>query len=133
MYDVKNTGPIPTDLATRAEFRKEMIPLGQLFDAAMETGQVGIVGRRFVDCIIRGPAILLPNGGTQFVDCNLGDVAGDVRNLFLKATGPKIIGGMPVDDCLFQGCLFFAVGLAGNDAFVEGFAASLGAPRAVKP
>lgn len=129
MYDVKNIGPIPTDLGTRIEFNKVLVPLGQLFDAAMEAGQVGIVGRRFVDCVIRGPAVLLPNRGTKFVECNMGDVSGDVRNLFLKPAGPMIIGGMPLDDCLFQGCLFFAVGLAGNDAFIDGFAASLGAPR----
>jgi hypothetical protein len=129
MYDVKNTGPIPTDLGTRIEFNKVLVPLAQLFDATIEGGSVGVRGRRFVDCIIRGPAVILPNQGTSFVDCNMGDVSGDVRNLFLKPAGPKIIGGIPVDDCLFQGCLFFAVGFAGPDAFIDGFATSLGAPR----
>ena len=125
MYDLNNTGPVPTDLGTRTEFNKVLVPLVQVFDATMVAGTAGINGRRFVDCIIRGPAVILPNPGTRFIDSNLGDVSGDVRNLFLKAAGPKIIGGVPVNDCIFEGCLFFAVGFAGDEDFVNAFAKSL--------
>lgn len=130
MYDINETGPVPTDLGTRIEFNKVLVPLVQVFDAAMVSGTPGINGRRFVDCIIRGPAVILPNPGTRFINSNMGDVAGDVNNLFLKAVGPRIIGGVPVNDCIFEGCLFFAVGFGGNEEFVNAFAKSLAPGKA---
>lgn len=130
MYDVNTTGPVPTDLGTRTEFSKVLVPFHRLVDAVLENGGGKIEGYRFTDCIIRGPAVLIPGPDTRFIDSNLGDVSGDVRNLFLRATGPKIIGAVPVNGCVFQGCAFVGVGLAGDDVFVERFMASLSPAKA---
>lgn len=131
MFDVNNTGPVPVDLATRTEFSKVEVPIHLLVDTVLQNGGAGIEGHRFVDCVVRGPAILIPGPSTRFLHCNFGDVAGDVRNLFLRAAGPKIIGAVPVDRCVFEGCLFLGVGLAGDDVFVDQFASVLNTPKGV--
>ena len=120
MYDLDNTGPVPDDLGTRLVFEKERIPLGHLVEALEVAGQT-LTGRRFVDCVVHGPCVVIPANETKFNQCNLGDVAGDVRNLFLRAAGPMIVGGIPLNDSVFDGCIFMGVGFAGDDAFVDAF------------
>ena len=120
MYDLHTTGPIPDDLGTRLVFEKERIPLVQLVEA-LEVASQTLKGRRFVDCVVHGPCVVIPANETKFDNCNLGDVAGDVRNLFLRAAGPMIIGGVPLNDSHFDGCIFMGVGFAGDDAFVDAF------------
>ena len=36
-----------------------------------------------------------------------------------------ITGGIPVNGCTFQGCIFIGVGFAGDDRFVDRFVAQL--------
>ena len=120
MYDLKTVEQAPTDLATPLVFEKVRIPLVRLIEAA-EANRRPIAGRRFVDCVIHGPAILGPSDTTRFERCNLGDVAGDVGNLFLRAVGPMMVGVVSIDGCVFEGCIFVGVGFAGNDAFVDAF------------
>ena len=36
-----------------------------------------------------------------------------------------IVGGVPLNDCVFEGCLFIGVGFAGDDAFVDAFIAKM--------
>jgi len=124
MYDLNATGPTPADLAVRMEFEKVVVPLYELVTGAEKAG-LRIDGRRFVDCVIHGPCVIIPNADTRFENCNLGDVAGDVRNLFLRPAGPMIIGGLQVNNCVFDGCIFLGVGFTGDDRFVEQFIASL--------
>ena len=130
MFDINATGPVPTDLATRTEFSKVLVPLHQLLDAVVENGGQSIEGYRFTDCVIRGPAVIIPGAQTQFVNSNLGDVAGNVRNLFLRAAGPMIMGAIGVNRCVFDGCLFVGIGFAGDDAFVDNFSAQLSPAKA---
>ncbi|WP_309627253.1 hypothetical protein [Brevundimonas sp.] len=120
MYDLDNTDPVPHDLGTRLVFEKERIPLAQLVDALEAAGQT-LTGRRFVDCVIHGPCVVMPATETKFDNCNLGDVAGDVRNLFLRSAGPMVIGAIPLNDSHFDGCIFMGVGFAGHDDFVNAF------------
>lgn len=124
MFDLEKTGPVPDNLGTRTEFEKVRIPLVHLVEAIEAAGQ-SLAGRRFVDCVIHGPGVVIAQTATRFEHCNLGDVAGDVRNLFLRAAGPKIIGAIPLGDSVFEGCIFVGVGFAGDDAFVDSFVASL--------
>ncbi len=124
MYDLQNTKPVPADLGQRDRYAGELIPLGRLFDALIGRGG-SFQGIVFTDCVIRGPAVIIPGATTQFVNSNLGDVAGDVKNLFLQAAGPRIIGGIPVDGCVFEGCLFVGVGFAGDATFIANMTASL--------
>lgn len=120
MYDLDNTGPVPADLGTRLVFQKERIPLVHLVEALEEAGQT-LTGRRFVDCVVHGPCVVMPANETKFDNCNLGNVEGDVRNLFLRAAGPMIIGAIPLNDSHFEGCIFMGVGFAGHDGFVDAF------------
>ena len=120
MYDLETTGPVPNDLGARLVFDKERIPLVQMVEALEAAGQT-LKGRRFVDCVVHGPCVVIPAQETKFDNCNLGDVAGDVRNLVLRAAGPMIIGGIPLNDCTFDGCIFMGVGFAGDDGFVDAF------------
>ena len=126
MYDVNNTAPTPDDLATRTEFKGVLVPITRLMESLMEKrGQPSLAGYQFVDCIIRGPGVIIPAAATKFSHCNMGETAGDVRNLFLRAAGPKIVGAISVDGATFEGCLFVGVGFAGDDAFVDSFSTML--------
>lgn len=120
MFDLETTGPVPTDLGTRLVFEKARIPLVQLVEALEAAGQT-LTGRRFVDCVVHGPCVVVPANETKFDNCNLGNVEGDVRNLFLRAAGPMIIGAIPLNDSHFDGCIFMGVGFAGHDDFVDAF------------
>ncbi len=113
--------PCPTTPRTRLVFEKVWVPLSEL------TQRVGgqLQGRRFVDCIVHGPCVVIPDGRTRFETCDLGDAAGDVRNLFLRAVGPMIVGAIPLNDTVFENCIFRGVGFAGDDAFVTEFVAKL--------
>ena len=124
MYDLNATGPTPADLGTRTEFHKVLVPLTTLAEAAGKSGRT-LDGRRFVDCVIHGPCVLVPGSDTRFEHSSLGETHGDVRNLFLRAVGPLITGCIPVNGCVFEGCIFIGVGFAGNDAFVENFVSTL--------
>ncbi|AQR60661.1 hypothetical protein BZG35_02600 [Brevundimonas sp. LM2] len=124
MYDLAKTANPPEDLGTRQAFSGVRLALGRLAEAA-EIAQTPLSGRRFTDCVIHGPAILVPGPDTRFHRCNMGDTFGDTRNLFLRAAGPLIVGGLFMPGCMFEGCLFVGVGFAGDDAFVEAFVANL--------
>jgi len=124
MFDINNIQPTPTDMATRREFTGCLVPLPLLIEAANDINQ-GIAGRVFKDCVVRGPAVIVPNRGTQIKDCDLGDVGGDPRNLFLIPAGPMTMGSISVADCVFDGCLFSGVAMAGDAEFVEAFIARL--------
>ena len=126
MFDPKALTPLPGDAIDRTEFRNALVSLPQLVGMFMEAGRKPeLKGVRFVNCGIRGPAVILPAGNTQFRDSNLGQAHGAVRNLFLRAAGPMVTGAIPLDGCVFEGCVFLGVGIAGDDAFVEGFVADL--------
>lgn len=120
MYDLNTIGGVPADLGSGTTFRNARIPLLQLIEALAAGGR-SLNGLTFVDCVIQGPCVIVPAGQTRFDDCNMGNDTGDVRNLFLRAAGPSIIGAVMVTDCAFQGCLLLGVGFAGDDAFVDAF------------
>lgn len=124
MYDLKTMGPTPDNLATRVVFEKVKVPMARLAEAAGASG-LKVSDRQFRDCLILGPCVIAPAPDTRFEQCNMGDTGGDVNNLFLRASGPGMVGVIPVPGCTFEGCLFLGVGFAGGDAFVEGFAALL--------
>ena len=124
MFDIATTGPTPEDLATRMVFEKVRVPITHLAEALDLKGEV-LRGRRFVDCVVHGPAVVVPGDETRFNGCNLGDVAGDVKNLFLRTTGPRIIGAVGLNDCVFEGCLVIGVGFAGTDEYVAAMLKSL--------
>jgi len=109
------------------EYRDGSIWLPQLFLEIRRAGGVNVEGRTFVDCLIEGPAVLLPLEGCNFTDCNMGDAMGDSRNLLLKPVGPeRVIGVIPIMNCQFIRCRFLGVGFTGTQGFLDNMIAGLG-------
>jgi hypothetical protein len=124
MYDVDNTGPMPTDLAERTEFRDVVVSIPALVEAASISGNP-IEGRRFIDCVLLGPAILAMSEQTRLINCQFGAVEGDERNLFVKPAGERVIGAVSIHGCHIEGCLLNGLGLLGDDGFIDAFLATL--------
>ena len=109
------TLPPVQDVYENAEF-----DLALLYRAFTLENLTAIQNRTFNRCRIVGPAVLLAAGGVRFSNCDMGPTGDDVRNLLLKPMGPRqVIGTIPVQDCVFEGCQFFAIGYTGADAFLE--------------
>lgn len=129
MFDSSTFPPVPDDLGQRSVYENVRIPLVRLFEAH-EVADRPLTGLRFVDCLIDGPASVIMSPQTRLTNCNLGDVAGDVRNLFLRAHGPMIIGGIPLNDLVFEGCLFQRVAFVGDETFIQQMIDKLTPPKA---
>lgn len=126
--------PVITGEALRAPVLENVaFSLHDLFRESLKSGQPIIQGRTFRNCRVEGPAVLLAVGGVNFDACDLGFAGGDVRNLLFRPVGPKAVGAIPVRDCLFQGCLFFAVGYTGAPDFIDQVISVLGRPEAGAP
>lgn len=86
---------------------------------AARRGESVITGKTFRNCMIEGPAVLLPVGACGFDACNMGDAQGDVRNLLLQPMGPqKVTGTVAFQDCQFINCQFLRVGFTGTPDFL---------------
>lgn len=120
MYDLKTVRPTPQDLGTRTGFVGVNVPIARLLERVIAERQQGrLEGMTFTDCVIVGPGVVVPDQATTLANCNLGNVKGDIRNLFLRSTGPMITGCISLIGCRFEGCLFSGVGFAGNEHYVE--------------
>jgi hypothetical protein len=112
-------GRIPTDPAAEV-FENLDISLYDLFRANTQTGKALLSGRTFKGCRVEGPAVMLVLDGVTFDATNFGPNGGDVRNLILRPAGPqKVIGTIPVQNCKFIDCEFFALGFTGPDQFLD--------------
>jgi hypothetical protein len=125
MYNLETVGPPPENLSTRVVFENVRVPMLHLADAVNTSG-LPLADRQFKDCVIIGPCVVVPAADTVFTHCTMGQPSGDVRNLFLRAAGSRITGGIPLPGCRFEGCLFVGVGFAGDDSFVDAFVKLLG-------
>lgn len=97
--------------------------LPQLFMETARAGTMVIENRRFENCLIEGPAVLLPLEGCNFDGCNMGDSHGDPRNLMLSPQGPRrVTGPIPFKNCQFINCNFLGVGFTGAPAFLDNMA-----------
>jgi hypothetical protein len=69
-------------------------------------------GEQFSNCRIIGPAVLVPTGKTSIVHCSW---PGDIDAIFWEILPGRtlVIGAVEVRDCVFSGCRFESVGLAG--------------------
>ncbi|MNE14174.1 hypothetical protein [uncultured Brevundimonas sp.] len=125
MTDV--TAPITLERLGPGPEYKGNVWLPQLF---METSRAGvpvIENRTFVECLIEGPAVLLPLEGCRFDGCNMGDAHGDPRNLLLQPVGPeRVTGAIPLKNCTFINCRFIGVGFTGTQAYLDEMVAALG-------
>lgn len=107
-----------TDLSKRS-FQNEDFALYDLFVHHLRTGRTVIDGLTFTGCRIEGPAVMLVLDGTNFDSTNFGEAKGDMSNLVLRPSGSKAIGTLPMRNCTFVGCEFYALGFTGNDALIE--------------
>ncbi|WP_303703080.1 pentapeptide repeat-containing protein, partial [Brevundimonas naejangsanensis] len=100
--------------------------LPQLFMEAARAGLPAIENRRFENCLMEGPAVLLPLEGCNFDGCNMGDAKGDPRNLMLTPMGPqRVTGPIPFKNCQFINCNFLGVGFTGPSDFLDNMVAAL--------
>lgn len=129
MTDANNTlsfasiGPGP-------EYKSIHIWMPQLAAESALRREALIEGRTFTDCVFEGPAVLLPVGGCQFQDCNMGDSMGDARNLMLLPMGPeRVAGAIAFKDCVFVNCAFMRIGFTGAPEFLEQLVTMLDGPK----
>ena len=129
MTDV--TAPITLELlGPGPEYKSVAVWLPQLFMETSRAGSLVIENRTFIDCLIEGPAVLLPLEGCHFDGCNMGDAHGDPRNLMLSPQGPqRVTGPIPFKNCQFINCNFLGVGFTGSSAFLDNMAKALAQPQ----
>ena len=113
-------GRIPTDPMAKT-FENVDISLFDLYrNNLWNTGDQALSGRTFIGCQIEGPAVITVLPGNTFDGVNFGMTDGDIRNLVLRPAGPKkVIGTIPVQDCVFKDCVFHGVGFTGPEAFLQ--------------
>lgn len=134
MTDATNTAaaePIVLELlGPGPDYANKTVWLPQLFMETARAGTMVIEGRRFENCLIEGPAVLLPLEGCNFDGCNMGDAHGDPRNLMLSPQGPqRVTGPIPFKNCQFINCNFLGVGFTGSPAFLDNMAKALAQPQ----
>lgn len=97
--------------AVPGPFRNEVV---RVADLTVNTNT--LEGVEFSNCQIVGPAILVPMGACSFVSCTW---PGSVSAIFweIPAERTHVIGAVAAMDCIFSGCRFVEVGLAGDASF----------------
>ena len=108
---------IPQVDARSPTFENAQITLFDLFRANLQAGGGSVIeGRTFTNCRIEGPAVMLVLEGTTFEQTNFGPTGGDLRSiLFRPMHESRAIGAIPVQNCKFIGCEFFALGITGHE------------------
>jgi hypothetical protein len=111
--------PIAGDLNAQT-FEGVALSLVDLHRGVLRAGQAIITGRTFRNCRIEGPAVMLALGGVTFDGTDFGYTKGDIRNIVLFPASPNsVIGAIPVQDCIFKNCQFFALGFTGSPEFTD--------------
>lgn len=124
-----HTVTLPT-IGHGPEYSDKHIWLPQLFMESARDG-VAIQNRRFTNCLLEGPAVLLPMDNCAFDGCDMGDATGDVRNLLLAPRGSeRVTGVIAMHGCRFEGCRFLGVGFTGPMDFQDMFIRVLTGPAA---
>ncbi|RZJ04996.1 MAG: hypothetical protein EON89_05570 [Brevundimonas sp.] len=103
----------------KSAFEGEDLALYDLFVHHLRTGRSVIDGITFTGCRVEGPAVMLVLDGTTFDATNFGESKGDMGNIVLRPVGNMAIGAIPVRNCTFLGCEFYALGFTGNEAILS--------------
>src|SRR5215210_4252011 len=93
-------------------YRRSVIDIVELVDVR------GVIeGVTFVDCTIRGPAVLLADR-VEIVDTNLG---ADTDAVFWEIPRERkvVAGAISVKQCKFDRCLFVNIGIAGPEPYIR--------------
>lgn len=116
------TGKIASRLpALSASARGEVTspPVENLVRIADEARADWIVeGRVFEDCIILGPAVLLPFGVNEITG---GLIEGDPEAIFWESDQPGrgLTGAVVIKNCTFKNCRFVRIGFVGESGSLE--------------
>lgn len=114
------TAPSRTLEPLASEFAGASFCLFDLYRASVQAGGgVMIEGRRFTDCVIEGPALMLILDGVHFESTNFGPTGGNLRNMLFQPMGDMGIGAIPVRNCTFTRCQFQTLGITGNEALLK--------------
>ena len=98
-------------MATDKTYEGKVVRLCEL------AGDEGVIrGFVFIDCDVRGPAIIYPRNST-FVQVAFGGPA-DAMLWEISVDRTHVIGAILVDDCTFERCRFTSVGFTGNPDFI---------------
>ena len=97
------------------EFRLTQIPLGAN----------SVRGQAFEDCVIHGPALILPAGSNVFEECHWEAVGSIESILWERREGESIVGALILHECTFCRCTFRDIGIVGTANALARFRASL--------
>ena len=121
---IQPSGPPVTDVDfTQDLIENQAFSLLNLFLANIEKHGLVLRGKTFRNCLIEGPAVIMPLENCNFDACDFGYAAGDINNLLLQPVGSKVTGAMVFADTKFERCTFFAVGFTGPPQLLEEFRA----------
>ena len=123
--------PTADQLVTRTEFEKASIWLPRMALEHLRQGLVFIENKTFTDCIIEGPAVILPGDNVAFDGCHMG-TASDPAMLLLRPVGKTVNGVIGFKNCKFIRCRFAQIGFVGTDQFIEEFQQNLANGRPAK-
>ena len=121
----------PDLLVSMTEFDKATIWLPRMALEHMRQGLIFIENKTFTDCIIEGPAVILPGDNVGFDGCHMG-VASDPAMLLLRPVGKTVNGVIGFKNCKFIRCRFAQIGFVGDDRFIEEFQQTLANGRPPK-
>ncbi len=119
------------DLVARENFSQEGVWLPLLAVHHMNAGDPVVRAKTFTDCVIEGPALVMPMGSTTFESCNMG-VAKDPRSLLYKPQGPMLVGAIGLENCRFVRCRMVQIGFTGTDAFLDELAEQMMAAQGMQ-
>ena len=109
------------------EFSNIQISMYDLYRASLQAGGgVSLKGRTFRNCVLQGPAVLLVLKGTRFERTSFGAPSHISEVLFSPVSSSKALGAIAIEDCVFEGCRFFACGFTGNQGFIDMMLRELG-------
>lgn len=92
---------------------------GEVIRLADEAGDAGVIeGFNFINCEVKGPAVLVIQGDFSLVS---NEIEGDPDAFLweIPEHRTRVIGAILVKDSTFEGCTFRSVGLAGPPDVIE--------------
>ncbi|QBX36817.1 hypothetical protein E4M02_04775 [Brevundimonas sp. S30B] len=102
------------------EYKNRGVWLPQLFLESARQEKYVIEDRVFTECVLEGPAVILPVEGCRFDDCFFGAHGGDPAVLLMRPLLPdRVVGAIPFKNCTFTRCQFLGVGFTGSEAFLQ--------------
>lgn len=102
------------------DYVTQSIWLPQLYLEAARQNIYTIENRTFTECLLEGPAVLLPVHGVHFDDCFFGSHGGNPKALLLNPMSDyQVLGVIPFRNCKFERCTFAGVGFTGQPKFVQ--------------